>query len=385
MNRALFITIGIVLILFVLALWLWLFFYGTPTNTREVFSDLGLVETRERTLDPQTDGEREPGNVVLDISESKLQQITTAPVAGYKMATSTDGRPLLRYAERGTGHLYEVNLNSGLQTQLLPSTVPNTIAAYFAPDLKSLVLVSEQAERFVTVLKIPNNAELEVERFALDPDAENIEYLDANTIAFTLNDFKTTKGYVYNLRDNTVSERFTLELPDARVVTTNINEVYAYPKPASKLQGAVYRVSNTITPVTELFFGLVPMIANQEVFINYVENHSYATRNTSAAQPLAVLMLPEKCANTDEVGKVWCGSPAGVSTASFVEDWYKGAVSSEDWIWEVNAADNSVRTLIIPTEEVGRQLDIINPQFDSSGERFFFQNKTDATLWLFKP
>lgn len=382
MNRVLFITAGIVIVIAIFLVWLFLFLNGAPTNSRDVFSDLGIVESSERPIEEFED--LNPDNVVLNLSDGKIQQITTAPIAGFGFASSTEGRNLLRYVERGTGYLFEINLNSGLQNQLSPSALPGTNEAYFSNDSKYLVVVTERSERNVTLVELPDNQETALEQRRLDSRAENIEFLDEKTLAYTINSFKETVGYVFNLEENTITERFRIQLPDATVFTSKNGNVYAYPKPTKFLEGALYKiVANTLEPVSQTGYGFIPFIESGVGFVNMLNDSKLNTYQLPDYNQVLFAMLPEKCTAAISGDLVWCASAGNNLDDDYVEDWYKGKIQSTDNLWTYNTQNRTVSQIFEPMSGAGREIDFTNLSVDEDNNRLFFINKIDSTLWFF--
>lgn len=381
MNRALFITAGIVIIIFVFLVWLFLFINGAPSNTREVFSDLGIVEP---TPAPEVIVEDDEDRVVLGLSDGTLQQITTGPIAGYGTASTSDGLLLLRYVERGTGYIFEINLRTGLQTQLSPSTIPNATEAYFAPDLSTLVVVTERESRQVSLVQLPNNTSGEISLVRLDSAAENIQYLDNNTVTYTKNSHLNTVAYTYELDSQTVAERFVLTIPDAEVLTTTDGVVFAYPKPSKHFLGALYEVRDgLLVPYSQAEFGLIPFVQEGVGVLNYIDAGYYFSSILPGNILTNVVMLPQKCVASQKTNQLWCGAPSTLADEDYVESWYKGVVSSDDSLWEINTNNGSTVEIAVPKSSTGRQIDVINPALGPAEQRLFFQNKIDATLWLY--
>lgn len=379
MNRALFITTGIVIIIFVFLVWLFLFVNGAPTNTREVFSDLGIVEP---TPTPTRSSEEVDEREVLGLTDGVIQQITTEPVAGFRAASTSDGN-VLRYVERGTGYIQEVKLNSGFKSQVSPRTFPNTVAAYFAPDLTSVVIVTEQSNRAVQLVEFPKNASAEVIVTSLDAAAENIVYRDADTLTYTRNTYTETVGYSYNRITQATAELFRIGIPDATVITTADTTVFAYPKPTTALTGAVYEVEGgRLIPYSDTHRGLMPFIVDAVGIIT----HSEATGNQNTSyrlpsnQPLDTIVIPEKCTGSGTIA--WCGSAPTYSNPAAVEAWYKGVQAGDDTLVTIDTTTGAVTELVNLKNATGRQVDVFQPQYEPATEQLLFTNKIDGALWL---
>ena len=385
MNRALFITIAIVIIILVFVVWLFLFINGAPANTREVFADLGIVGQTERPAEVVVDEVSGRSNAtILSLNENGLEQITTSPVAGFGLASTSDGT-ILRYIERGTGYIFEINTRSSAQTQVTPSTIANAVEAYFAPDLSSVVVVTElEAKRQVSVLELPATSESEAVRSNLGTDIENIEYLTPTQIAFTRNSYIETVGYTYDLETKVTAEHFRLPVSDAVVVTTENNNVFTHPKVTSLFTGALYEVTGGgVVPASQSAFGLTAFIDGGIGIVSYVDGRTYRSYRLPSYTLQPILMLAEKCAATLTPDVVVCGAPNSETASTYVENWYKGLHTFNDYLWRVNTSSQEAALLSIPTEHIGRQIDVINMTAAPSEDKFFFQNKIDATLWLF--
>ena len=123
MNRPLIITIGIVILLAVISLWVYLLAYGAPQAPREVFTNLGLFNGQiEEGVTPMVE---EDAGISLALSNEPLQQISTRAIAGFGFSSSTQGDKI-RYAELGTGHIYEIDMVNATELQITLTTFPQT-------------------------------------------------------------------------------------------------------------------------------------------------------------------------------------------------------------------------------------------------------------------
>lgn len=79
----------------------------------------------------------------VDVATTKLKQLTTKPVIGFRdfQATTTEPK-FVRYAEAGTGHIYQINLESGVEERLSNTTIINAGAAEFSPNGKYVAIRS---------------------------------------------------------------------------------------------------------------------------------------------------------------------------------------------------------------------------------------------------
>ncbi len=387
MNRPLIITVGIIVVLFMFGVWAFLFMFGAPTDTRDVFSNLGIVDTAERPEEINL-SEKESVNVVLSLNGIPLQQLTVVPVAGFGVAT-TSSKTILRYVERGTGHIFEVNLNSGTQTQVSGTTIPRTIDATFSPDLSVVVLTTEEEGRKVLVGEIPENSETDLQRTLLPGDAQNISMHDNVDILFTRNNNEQTIGYTHKVATQIETQDFVINIPNLTIVWSD-GHIYGYPKPTKYLEGFLYEIkNNTLTPIGPGAYGLLPFISGDVLAFSYANEglDEYSStlyeKETGVAKKIPTLAIPEKCVALNNNPIIWCGAEILSQNSDYVENWYKGIYSSNDSIWLINTVTQRATQIENPTQSVGRSIDITDMIIGPNIEKLFFINKTDSTLWMY--
>lgn len=385
MNRPLIITIGIAILLLILGIWLYLFLFGTPDDSGEVFANLGFTPGgQQTTITPPEDSA--PIEALVDTTTGKLRQLTTRPVAGF-MATTTATGEAVRYAERGTGHVYEIDLATGVETIISRTTIPQTAEAVFAPNATAVALTAYANYSSQSMVGTIENGALT--NVALEPGAENIAFLDDSTVLYTIVRDGATTGYRQSLSNSSRSEVFTFNFTNLDVGWgRELSETYIATKPAANLSGFVYTiVDNTVTPATASARGLSAFYHNEALVASYqVENEfvsAYAPKVGSRVK-LPVLALKEKCTfDAFNPTYVWCG--AGISTVSgdTVAAWYKGTYQFSDNLWLIDLKNQSAALSVSPPVEIGRSLDMVDLQINTTGTAIMFKHKNDQTLWLY--
>ena len=387
MNRAVIITTGVVIIILVLGVWIYLMLFGTPEKGGEVFTNLGFeISQQDTTITPPAPNQ--PLDTLVDTqSEGALRQLTTRPIAGFAFASTSNGTAV-RYIERGTGHLYEINLTSGIETLLSGTTVPKVSEAVFSPNANTVALTSytnNQSNIFVGTLGSNNN----LTGISLQPGAENISFSMDNEVLYTISANGTTLGYRHNMDTLTQTEVFSMNYSNLDVGWgRGLETTHLATKPSQELEGFIYTVTNNIlTPATFSAYGLSAFFSNQYIIKTYITDGGYtstAINTNGTTKNLPTLALKEKCVfdNTNS-NYVWCAAPIENISTSFVEDWYKGIVSSNDYLWLINIPAQTAQLYAAPQTLTGRSLDIINVKIGPRGTPLSFINKTDQTLWLF--
>lgn len=391
MKRTLFITIGAIALLLIFALWLYLLLFGTPRSVSEVVGDFGFGNNV--TVTPITPSEVTNDDTTrqIDLSTAgSLYQLTSKPVAGFGIVNSADG-PRVLYAERGTGHVYEIDVVSGQETRLSQKTFVAITRAYFAKDGSAAVLVGETTDGSVTHLETLGT-ENTVSEFP--EKADNIAFSKERQINYTVTSTNGTTGYSYNLGSAITKQLFGIPLKDTRVIWSADGPLI-YSRTAPTLTGRLYRATdNTLTPVgspDNAFSAMAStdfsgLIIKTSAYNNAGNLVSYASMGNASDISLGITALPEKCAfDPTSMTTIWCTSPVGLITPKGQADWYKGMVSFVDSLWRIDLANDGSAVQVDNFQATsGRQIDAMDLQMDDVGNHLLFKNKNDDTLWLKK-
>ena len=382
MKRPAIITIGIVCILAVFGIWVYLLLFGTPEESNEVFTNLGFdIANREPAI--VTELPTEPVYTVDTVS-SGLNQITTKPVAGY-VATTISSSSVVLFAEQGTGHVYEINLDTGAETLRSRTTVPRTQEAYFSDDGSTVALVSIDGYIRDTYVGVIATTTQSINTATLPPNARNISFATNNAVQYTWVDNDQLRGYEQNITDNTVRELFTAPFQSAMVIWDDTQN-YLYNNPADDLLGYIYPIDGgTYQPSIARGYGLVATKLGQ--YIAYSAQNEIGTvaelldTESKEVYQSPVIIIPEKCAYDDVSNTLFCAAPAGNSL--HINDWYAGTITSGDYLWLIQATNQAASIEVNLSEVSGRTIDVTN--LSTTQDNIFFTNKIDNTLWQYNP
>lgn len=386
MKKSVIITIGVVLILIVLAVWGYLLFFGTPGNSDEVFSNLGLGDSPARPAEQQPDTlppQDEPTTQV-DTEGEALQQLTTRPVAGFTfVGTSTNA---VRYVERGTGHVFEIELSSGAERRVSGTTIPRVVDAVFSESGGSVALISEEGgTRTVLAGRLEADGE-QTDYITLANGAFDPAFVAEYRLHYGVVTDSGTEGYELDVRDDQPLRLFSIPLRQISILRDD--DTYVYNRPTDRLQGALYRVGAGLTPVTERAYGFIGGINDAYYFGTEVGGekiNSYAVdRNSGEETQLAITYIPQKCDTAPgSTTTLWCAAPLEEYAPDFIESWYKGTVLSADLLWQANIPRGEARLFVDFLEEAGRPVDVDGLAVGANDELVLLRNKIDNTLWLY--
>lgn len=386
MKQTILITTGTIVILAACGVWVYLLIFGTPDSAQEFFTNFGGEET-VREFRPSDGNE---ADATLAIERTALEQLTTRPVAGFAFIESgATSSPDIIYAERGTGHVYTIDLANGTETRTLGVTYAAITDAAFAPDGSAVVLIAEDGYNTTAYLETISDGDGAEHVFP--SDATNIAFVSDREVRFTRVENDRLVGYAYDRIDRTSTERFSLPFTDATVLWMP-NQTLVYNTPAPHHSGGLYRIDgNMLTRIGATGYALSALAhRNASTYaITRVDTESdrliTITRSNGDVYTQPITALPEKCAFGETDGTVlWCGAPVTITPRTYQADWYKGLQHSEDLLWRVDTTAQEAVVLADPLQATGRHVDVYGLTVDASGTQLMFKNKIDDALWLFR-
>ena len=361
-----------------LGIWAYLFTFGTPQSGAELFTRFGVGGDAENFTPPE--------DTSIDVSDvdtlgapQALKQLTTRPVGG--AGFTSDG---IRYVEQGTGHVYDINLQSGTETLQSGTTIPGARDAIFSDDgsYTAITMLDEGNERTL-VGKLTSGTQFS--GVTLPLGAKNIAFVNASgTLEYTIHEGSDTHGYSYNMLKEVDTMVFNLPLKDVRVLWGN--PTYVYTTPSTKQMGYLYKViKNDLHYVTKGGRGLSSFATHDGVMVTrstdtLVKSFLITLDDEIVGQPLPY--IPEKCVSGETF--LYCAIPKEtLNTQTFPDDWYMGDVSFNDSLWSVDTTNQKAKVLVDFTDTSGRAIDVLKIGADREGKRVYLINKNDNTLWLF--
>lgn len=386
MKRSLIITIGVVVALIVIGIWVYLLFFGTPDNSDDIFSDLGLGEPSVSTPTPTPEPQPETPQTQVDTRSGGLQQLTTRPVAGFGfMGTSSS---LLRYVERGTGHIYELDIDSGSETRVSGTTIPRVVESEFSGSGSHVIQVSEDGTERTILIGTIDHENTSTEYVTLSAAVSEATFINEKKVGYIAYEDRGIGGYEYDLSLRDPVRLFLISLQDVRMIWHD-GEPYVYNSPTRHYTGSLYEIQDSdLVPRTAGEHGFVTGMNDSYIFGSYVRDRGYTSyaldRETSERIPLATTYIPEKCdtvANSPDA--LWCASSFQEYGRSFIENWYKGIITSRDVLWRINVPFGEAQLVSDFFDESGRRIDVDMLMSSADGPVVLFRNRLDNTLWMY--
>ena len=406
MKKTLLIIGGILFILVLLGIWLYLLFFGAPENVDDVFSDFSSGGDAPVVEPEPNDGDREPvsEDATTDVStavQNPLRQITTEPVIGKQIisiesteeeaATSTNAQMFIRYAEAGTGHVYDYDPQTSERVRISSATIPEANNAYISLDGTYVVIESQNQLQLITVDDTEASSPQE-----LSFTADNPHITEDNIFVYTNRTADGTTGYAYNLETGTLETLFTTPMQWVTVSwgLQHDSQHIIYSRPADSLIGYAYHVTPYQSEHKRLpiaGFGLTLLHNDGKVYYSTVSDpNNPADRTsfvydtaTSETVRLANTIVPDKCVFSEYHERLWCANDSSQETS--LSSWYKGTATYSDSLWSTDPRLGSSRHQINPMRAAGRSIDVAGFHTQNNQPIFLLTNKIDRALWLHDP
>jgi hypothetical protein len=346
-------------------------------------------------------------------SDSRFAQITKNPTAGFIVVVPPPPAPVkkgtvvpvattativystVRYAEAGTGYIYDANAKGANTTKASGTVIARTAQAYFGDNGATVILryIKTDNRTIATYLGriVPGVGALfagdlkgdfladNIADLVMSPDGKSFLYLSPVTDGSVGTTMKTDGTG----KKQTFASPFSEWLLDwsaaGTTVTTKASGVargYAYIASAngafSKIVGDVSGLTTKMSPDGKNVLYSVSSGTGLVLRIKHLKDGSDVSTGLST--------LAEKCAWTADSLTIYCGASSALDAGVYPDAWYQGTAHFNDSIWKIAAA-SGMTTLLSDGE--GYYLDMTHLALDSKNGFLFFINKTDGSLWSF--
>jgi hypothetical protein len=344
-------------------------------DTTAQFGDDAYREAGELPTDEKSESEK------TDAGKALLRQVTTRQVAGAVLLIR-DGVPYARYAERGTGYMYEVNLSARTEERVSNTTFRQVATVEFSPQgTRAAVSYSGDGGREVAVGTIEKGDD-GTSKFVgsvLPKGAQNAGFDRTGEILYyTIENDSGTDGYQRDLKSTITKTIFTLPVRALSALWTPSPLIVTAPSYA--LFGAAYQTNGERVAYGRGLmakrspFGtttLVNTITTDGVKTNIIDGVTSKIVRTFAFAP--------KC-DFASAELLICGVPQkSLETRKFPDDWLMGSLTTSDTLTSIDLVGNTASELVNPLSAVGQPLDITD--MSVVGDIALFVNRIDSTLW----
>ena len=333
---------------------------------------------------------------------ANLFRISDIPVAG-AVIFNRNNRPIVRYVDRATGHIYDVSLPTEENQDPLEkikvtnNTLPKIYEAHFRSDgnavlLRSLRDDSDVIENLSLALTPPQtNTLYMVSSTAIRGNISSVAVGSGNTLFYALKDSSSIVSSAFN----GAGTRTLLNSPftDWRLAAAG-NRLIAYTKASVAASGFAYNINTSNGAFTKILGPLnglvvIPNTAGNRILYSYIENgQTRLLANNSQGEIISEMTpatIAEKCVwSAKDINLVLCGSPANPIGPSEPDNWYRGVTHFSDRIWLFDTNIQTAQILVEPKPTLGIDIDVVELKLSPDEDYLIFINKTDLTLWALR-
>jgi hypothetical protein len=324
----------------------------------------------------------------------RLRKISAEPVSGMGLSETRVGT-LIRYIEKATGHIYEVETFSPKVSRISNTTIPLSYEAYWSgnPDYLVARYLGDDNETIETYsLKIGGVSTTTINTTTGIVLPENITdvSLFGNSIFYIVEDQNSVSGYVSSLDGKNRKEIWRSEMKEFNSQYVNDKTVALTTKPHTGVPGYTYLVDTGNGSVRKVLSGIpgLSALANgnateilftqfDSIVETFVVNASSQVRSQAGHT-----VFPDKCVwSKKTVKKLFCAVSKEYSYPENLINWYKGVIQFNDEIYSLNT-DGGFSSLVIDLEtESDEKIDVMRPMLSENEQYLVFINKIDNSLW----
>jgi hypothetical protein len=359
-----------------------------PTSSQSAFSRfLGLG--RGKLVD-EGNGEIEGGGLNGDASTAteqiapRLFRVSAAPVAGADFLSSTT--PTLRYAERATGYVVDVNPRTGITTRRTNTLVPKLYEAHIGQNdiLQGRVIVGNSARTLGAKVGTSSSDGFAPLQFVQLGETLSVRTLssspDTLSLIATTNGSKLIRSSWNGARPTQI---LTIPAGSFHILWPAETRIALVDRAASGVPGNVYAVGSSLTPLLDPLPGLTVAMSPTGKLVFGTDDgrilRLFAQSASSTITELPVATIAEKCVWGRDSTVIYCAVPR-VTGEQFLTRWYRGQIHTEDVWYTIQSSGEATKLFSMDTTLIDVEL----PVLDASGNYLAFMNARDKSLWILR-
>lgn len=335
----------------------------------------------------------------------RLRKLSNEPVAG-SVIFNTGTTSVVRFVEKGTGNVYEARSDSNSIQRLTNTTIPKIIRAFWLPNGSGFIAQTISQNEIIETSFVKLNKNSTSSDETLTPFSTTISKLPVGIKEITIK--PDGSKIFYYTSDRGAYSRWFLANPDG-TKSENIknhplvewtpkwlsnNNISMQTKGSYATAGYNYLFNAQTGIIEKIGIGTFGISTNTNNSGNlslvsfggrnvglFVVNNESVTSTTTKINTIA-----EKCAwmTKTKVPTFLCGVPVYLETGNYPDDWYKGIVSTQDYIEKfdvINDVYYKVADLTLISNEI---IDVVDPSISPDDNYLIFRNKIDGFLWMLR-
>lgn len=407
--------IAIILAILAGAGYYWFFYRNnTPQNTQSTSSinqqGFNPLNPSGGTINQEPINQNTQGNQVdysSDTNPTKiptLRHLSSEPIGGY-FASTTASSTVVRYVDRGTGHIYETTMDSPDINKISNTTISKVYESYWNKDLTAMIIRyiksgTDTITNFYAEIRpstedqnSTSTTPFEIKGKFLSPYISSLAVSPKRDKIFTFN-IENGKGigYISGFDESKKTKIVTMPFTMAIAEWPEDNSVTITTKASGVSSGFMYLLDTKKGSYKKIIGGIQGLTTKTSPDGKYVlfskggseKNLGTYTFNIKDGTTDEVIFgtISDKCVwSKENADEVYCAVPTDIPQGIYPDDWYKGKVSFSDKIWFLNVSTGQVKQVANLLNLSNELIDVTDISLDPKENFLFFVNKKDLTLW----
>ena len=322
-----------------------------------------------------------------------LRQISTRPVAGATFFIQ-NGKANIRYMEKQTGHIYEIEAGGTRANRISNMTIPGIQNVLWGEGESIILQYLDGNDRIKSVsaniVRATSTSETLRGTFLPDDIRDIAISEDGKKIFYILSLGNAAIGTIANIDGGSRKQIFESAIAGWIPVWIDQNTISLATKPSAFTRGYVYTLSSESGNIQKILgdiSGLTALVSKNKNSVlfsasaqNSFETFLYKVQGETMS-PFPISTLPEKCLWSKDNITLYCGAPEARGSGAYPDLWYQGRVSFSDTVWKINTETGALSVLAIPKDDAREEIDFVNPVLDENETMLIFTNKKDSSLW----
>lgn len=373
---------------------------GTDTTTQNGFSPFNKGTTTNKPPVKQSSSTSTPEQQNTPVKLLTLRKLSATPVGGMS-ASTTANTAVIRFIDRGAGHIYEANDKSNEITKISNTTLPKIYESYWNKNLTALVIrylkedtntitnfYAEIRKTSTTTSTTPFG----IKGSYMSPDIDQIAVSPNGDRIFTWN-IENGKGvgYISNFDERNKIRVINGQLTQVLIDWPENNTVTMTTKASANASGYAYTIDTKTGSMKKIIGGLRGLSTKtskdvKKTLYSVSKNNGFSTAlynsKDESIQDVIFNTLADKCIwSTLRKNEVYCAVPTEIPSGIYPDDWYKGSVQFVDQIWYLDTTTGEVHLLANLLNLSNELIDATQLTLDPKENFLYFINKRDLSLW----
>lgn len=412
MTKKLLLLIIFLVLFFLGGAYYWLVILENPipfTETEENPSGFNPFNRQNITPPVETTGpiETENGNQVPITQAPEipvLRLLSETPVGGMS-ASTTASTTLVRFVDRGAGHIFEAYSDTLAIEKISNTTLPRIYESFWNKDLSATILRyikdgSDDVTNFYGEIRktadftstTTNKTPYEVRGRFLSPNIKDISISPKKDRIFSIN-VEGGRGIGYVSQFDETKKVRILDTPLTQIQSfwPEENTIFISTKASGVSSGYFYSIDVRSSEIKKILggilgLGVLPSADAKQVLFSTRNGRTVGTSlyniEEKSSKSIIFKTLSEKCVwSTLRKNEIYCAVPTEIPDGLYPDDWYSGTISFIDQIWHLDTETGEVHLIANLLNLSDQLIDAINLSLDPKENYLYFINKNDLSLW----